>query len=69
MSLFNELQVSAESEDVLIVLRKATRLASKLERDDIAGWLEAEQTGYADPDVVPDYHQKLNQRWAAQTTT
>jgi hypothetical protein len=43
MNLVDELQVSAESDDVLTVLRKAKKLASKLERNDIAEWLEAEQ--------------------------
>lgn len=36
MSLVNELQDSAGSEDVLTVLRKTKRLASKLDRQDIA---------------------------------
>lgn len=46
MSLVNELQVSAEKEDVLTVLRKARRLASKLGVNDIDDWLKAEQDGY-----------------------
>jgi len=55
MNLVNELQVSAESDNVVAVLRKARRLASKLERDDIAEWLQSEQSGYTDPEVVPAY--------------
>jgi len=55
MNLVNELQVSAESDDVLTVLRKAKRLASKLEQNDIAEWLQAEQNGYTDHGAVPDY--------------
>lgn len=55
MNLVNELQNSAEREDVLTVLRKAKRLASKLELDDIAEWLKSEQSGYADQQAVPDY--------------
>jgi AbiTii len=55
MNLVNELQVSAEQDDVMTVLRKTMRLASKLNRDDISGWLEAEQSGYPDNLNVPDY--------------
>jgi hypothetical protein len=57
MNLVNELQVSAENDDVLTVLRKAKRLASKLERDDIAEWLQAEQDGYPSGQDVPEYRQ------------
>jgi hypothetical protein len=55
VNLVNELQVSAESEDVLTVLRKTKRLASKLDRQDIAVWLQAEQAGYGPDQSVPDY--------------
>jgi hypothetical protein len=55
MSLVNELQDSAENDDVVNVLRKAKRLASKLDRQDIAEWLEAEQSGYASGQDVPEY--------------
>jgi hypothetical protein len=55
VNLVNELQVSAEKDDVLTVLRRATRLASKLDRQDIADWLRAEQHGYARGDAVPEY--------------
>jgi hypothetical protein len=55
MNLVNELQISAESDDVLTVLRKAKRLASKLGRDDIADWLKAEQDGYPADFTVPEY--------------
>lgn len=55
MNLVNELQVSAEQDDVLTVLRKTKRLASKLDRQDIADWLRAEQAGYAPDQPVPDY--------------
>lgn len=55
MNLVNELQVSAEREDVLTVLRKARRLASKLGVNDIDAWLTAEQTGYVGGQEVPQY--------------
>jgi hypothetical protein len=55
MNLINELQVSAESDDVLTVLRKAKRLASKLGREDINTWLAAEQNGYTPGQEVPSY--------------
>lgn len=55
MNLVNELQVSAEQDDVLTVLRKTKRLASKLDRQDIAEWLESEQNGYGAEEDVPDY--------------
>jgi len=55
MNLINELQASAENDDVLTALRKAKRLASKLERQDIAVWLQAEQGGYAPGQPVPEY--------------
>lgn len=53
MNLVNELQVSAEQDDVLTVLRKTKRLASKLGRKDISDWLQAETEGY--DGEVPDY--------------
>jgi len=55
MNLVNEVQVSTEHDDVLTVLGKAKWLASKLERDDIAGWLQAEQDGYPSCQAVPEY--------------
>jgi AbiTii len=55
VNLVNELQVSAEQDDVLTVLRKTKRLASKLNRHDIAEWLESEQNGYSSRETVPDY--------------
>ena len=55
MNLVNELQVSAENDEVLTVLRKTMRLASKLSRDDISAWLLAEQNGYPRGDAVPEY--------------
>ena len=55
MNLVNELQVSAEREDVLTVLRKAQRLASKLGRKDITEWLKYEQEGYPSGHEVPEY--------------
>src|SRR5690348_10915089 len=55
VNLVNELQVSAERDDVLTVLRKTKWLASKLDRQDIAEWLQAEQGGYRDDQPVPEY--------------
>ncbi len=55
MNLVNELQVSAERDDVLTVLRKARRLASKLGVNDIDDWLAAEQDGYDAEQPVPSY--------------
>src|SRR4051812_26630207 len=57
MNLVNELQVSAEKDDVLTVLRKTKRLASKLGRQDINDWLRSELEGYTDSATVPDYRQ------------
>jgi hypothetical protein len=55
MNLVNELQVSAEQDDVLTVLRKTKRLASKLGRQDIGEWLKAEQEGYSEGQTVPRF--------------
>lgn len=55
MNLVDELQVSATKDDVLVVLRNTRRLASKLKRPDIIGWLQAEQDGYKDGQTVPNY--------------
>jgi hypothetical protein len=55
MGLVNELQESAERDDVLTVLRKAKRVSSKLGRRDICDWLEHEQNGYPDGAAVPEY--------------
>lgn len=55
VNLVNQLQVSAESDDVLTVLRKARRLASKLGVSDIDTWLQHEQNGYPNSRDVPEY--------------
>jgi hypothetical protein len=55
MGLVNELQESAERDDVATVLRKAKRLSAKLSRQDINDWLEHEQSGYPDGAAIPDY--------------
>jgi AbiTii len=55
MNLINELQVSAENDDVLTVLRKTKRLASKLDQRGIADWLRAEESGYSPGRDVPEY--------------
>jgi AbiTii len=55
MNLVNELQLSAEQDDVLTVLRKTKRLASKLNRTDISDWLNAELNGYELERSLPDY--------------
>lgn len=55
MDLVNELQVSAERDDVLTVLRKARRLASKLGVADIDHWLKCESEGYARREDIPAY--------------
>jgi AbiTii len=55
MNLVNELQISAEQDDVLTVLRKTKRLASKLNRQDISEWLQAELNGYQYGQDLPDY--------------
>jgi hypothetical protein len=57
MNLVNELQVSAENDHVLTVLRKTTRLASKLDRQDILQWLECEQSGYGKDHPIPKYRE------------
>ena len=55
MDLVNELQISVEQDDVLTVLRKARRLASKLDVDSISDWLSLEQNGYKRRETVPSY--------------
>ena len=55
MNLVNELQVSTEKDDVLTVLRKAKRLASKLGVTDIDLWLRCEQEGYVGGTEIPAY--------------
>lgn len=55
VNLVNELQISAEQDDVLTVLRKTKRLASKLNRKDISDWLQAEQSGYENKKDIPSY--------------
>lgn len=57
INLVNELQVSAEQDDVLTVLRKTKRLASKLSRTDILDWLNSELNGYKNDQDVPAYRQ------------
>lgn len=59
MNLVNELQISAEQDDVLTVLRKAKRLASKLGVDDINHWLRCDQEGYATGQAIPKYRTVL----------
>jgi len=67
MNLVNELQSSAEQDDVLTVLRKTKRLASKLDRQDISDWLHCEQSGYKNKNVsLPDYR-KINTTLAINT--
>jgi hypothetical protein len=55
MNLVNELQISAERDDVLTVLRKARRLASKLGATEILDWLDSEQSGYTTKTSLPNY--------------
>jgi hypothetical protein len=55
MGLVNELQASAERDDVLTVLRRAKRVSAKLGRRDISEWLEHEQNGYPDGVKPPNY--------------
>lgn len=55
MDLVNALQCSAESDDVLTVLRKAMRVASKLKVNDIDEWLKNEMEGYKGKAAVPAY--------------
>ncbi len=55
MGIVNELQESAEKDDVLTVLRKARRVASKLGRKDIIEWIDHEENGYPDKSTVPAY--------------
>lgn len=66
MDLVNELQISAEKDDVLTVLRKARRLASKLDKKDIADWLKAEQNGYDGNQTLPEYR-RINSVLAMNT--
>jgi hypothetical protein len=55
VDLVNELQISAERDDVLTVLRKAKRVASKLARPEISEWLQHELEGYPGGKPVPLY--------------
>lgn len=55
MDLVNALQCSAESDDVVTVLRKAMRVASKLKVNDIDTWLKNEMGGYVGKAEVPEY--------------
>jgi len=55
MSLVNELQEVAESQDILTVLRKAKRVCGKLNRNDILDWIKSEMEGYEGE--VPKYRQ------------
>jgi len=61
MGIVNELQASAESDDVLTALRKAKRVASKLNRQDISMWLDREQNGYKNNDDLPDYRRIMSE--------
>lgn len=55
MGLVNELQESAEREDVLTVLRKAKRVSTKLNLSEISEWLDHEQNGYPKDKPLPLY--------------
>ncbi len=55
MDLVNKLQQSVISDDVLVVLRNTMRLASKLDRNDINEWLDAELSGYKTNVTLPSY--------------
>lgn len=55
MGLVNELQESAERDDVLTVLRRAKRVSAKLRLQDISDWLDHEQNGYPNEVQVPSY--------------
>jgi hypothetical protein len=55
MNLVDQLQVSAQQDDVLKVLRRTMMVASKLRRQDISEWLQAELNGYPESSVVPSY--------------
>lgn len=51
MSLVNELQISAEKDDVISALRKAKRLYHKLNLD--RPWIDAELSGYTNQPIPP----------------
>ncbi len=55
MSLINEMQICAERDDVVTVLRKALRLSSKLGIRDMAAWIDHELDGYPITAEVPVY--------------
>ena len=55
MSLIDELQESAEQDDALTVLRKAKRLSSKLKKQEIMHWVDAELSGYKPSADMPAY--------------
>jgi len=55
MGLVNELQESAERDDVLTVLRRAKRVSAKLGLQDISHWLDHEQNGYPNGEKLPSY--------------
>jgi hypothetical protein len=57
MGLVNELQESAERDDVLTVLRKAKRVSAKLGLREISDWLDHEQNGYPPDTKVPSYRE------------
>lgn len=57
MSLVNELQEVAESQDILTVLRKAKRVSAKLGRNDICNWIKNELDGYSNISDIPKYRQ------------
>ena len=55
MGIVNELQASAERDDVLTVLRRAKRLSAKLGLRDISEWVDHEQNGYPPQATIPSY--------------
>src|SRR4051812_1229481 len=55
MGIVNELQISAENDDAVTVLRKAKRLSFKLGRKDISEWVEHELNGYPNNNELPVY--------------
>jgi len=55
MSLINELQESIEHDDVILALRKAKRLAIKLDQLEMIDWIESELEGYIDSTALPEY--------------
>lgn len=54
MGLVNELQNAIDTDETGALLRRAYRVAAKLQRTEIAEWLSNEQNGYG-PGAVPDF--------------